>query len=331
MTDSDAAMLANCNFERILSSIRNSGLNYTAHVSPFSATISLRKTIIKDKTGAYITPAWQFNSCANSDLQSEISSLEDKLKNLRLKYEESLSDKANEIENNNLLRKMIKQRDNIIDDLIVENIKAEKAANQDIIRRTRFSEENTFHVKEHHMEVEARKQEMQYFMTKHQELEEKFYDLLEKYESPKVNFSSAEPTSSIKCLEDPIISSRDNSPNTSEASSLCTIGYDCYVAPYKEESLNPTYVSCKSHPEIMTEEEVFSNSGLNRMQPSLVSHWSAVIQFPNSTVLSLPSFRAHYVSQGKATLSNDEDFQESLWQKLEEQYQEERRNGCKQS
>ena len=75
----------------------------------------------------------------------------------------------------------------------------------------------------------------------------------------------------------------------------------------------------------MTEEEVFSNSGLNRMQLSLVTHWSAVIQFPNSTILSLPSFRAHYVSWGKATLSNDEDFQESLWQKLEEQYQEERR------
>ena len=91
---------------------------------------------------------------------------------------------------------------------------------------------------------------MQYFATKHQELEEKFCDLLEKYESPKVNFSSAEPISSIKCLEDPIISFRDNSPNTSEASSSCIIGYVCYVVPYKEESLNTTFVSCTSHPKL---------------------------------------------------------------------------------
>ena len=97
-TDSDAAMLANNNFESILSSVRDSCLNYSIHISPFSATISLRKTIAKDKTGAYITPR-QCKS-ENSDLERKVSLLEEKLKNLDMKYEEALSAREVEFEKN---------------------------------------------------------------------------------------------------------------------------------------------------------------------------------------------------------------------------------------
>ena len=123
-TDSDAAMLANNNFESILSSVRDSCLNYSIHISPFSATISLRKTIAKDKTGAYITPR-QCKS-ENSDLVRKVSLLEDKLTNLDMKYEEALSARESEFEKNTFLQKEIKQRDNIIADLIEKNIEAEK-------------------------------------------------------------------------------------------------------------------------------------------------------------------------------------------------------------
>ena len=89
LTDSDLAMVANAEFENILRSIRNSCLNYNLQVSPFSAIISLRKTMIKDKVGAYISP--RHCEDISPDLRRENTVLEDKLNSFRRKYEELIS------------------------------------------------------------------------------------------------------------------------------------------------------------------------------------------------------------------------------------------------
>ena len=116
-TDSDLTMLAKNNFESVLSSVRNSCLNYSIHVSPFSATISLKKTIVKDRNGACIIPPL---ICENksSDLRDDKAALEDEICSLRIKYKELLSAYASSNDNITSLQNSIIDRDNIISDLI---------------------------------------------------------------------------------------------------------------------------------------------------------------------------------------------------------------------
>ena len=124
MTDSDLTMLANNNFESVLSSVRNSCLNYNIQVSPFSATISLKKSIVRDRTGACIIPP---HISESSDAQNDKAVLADELRSLRIKYEELLSAYALTTNNVTLLQNSIKDRDIIIGDLM-----AEKKADQKV-------------------------------------------------------------------------------------------------------------------------------------------------------------------------------------------------------
>merc|ERR1712106_1196651 len=49
-------MLAERTFANILHQIQASNLNFHLQISPFSALISLKKTLVKDKSGALILP-----------------------------------------------------------------------------------------------------------------------------------------------------------------------------------------------------------------------------------------------------------------------------------
>ena len=52
-------MLADQTFKNIIDGIQNSNLNFQLQVSPFSAFISLKKSLVKDKSGSYLQPASQ--------------------------------------------------------------------------------------------------------------------------------------------------------------------------------------------------------------------------------------------------------------------------------
>ena len=43
-------------FDKILDDVKTSNLNFCLQLSPFSATISLKKTLVKDKAGLYLYP-----------------------------------------------------------------------------------------------------------------------------------------------------------------------------------------------------------------------------------------------------------------------------------
>ena len=126
LTDSDLTMLANNNFESVLSSVRNSCLNYSIHQSPFSATISLKKTIVKDRTGACIIPP---HICENksSNLLNDKAILEDEICSLHIKYEELLSAYESTKDKITLLQNSIRDRDSIISDLNAKNRADQKA------------------------------------------------------------------------------------------------------------------------------------------------------------------------------------------------------------
>ena len=305
LTDSDLAMVANAEFENILRSIRNSCLNYHLQVSPFSATISLRKTVVKDKAGAYIIP----RHCEDISLQRENTVLEDKLNSLRRKYEELLSSYSTANENITLLQNSIKDRDNIIIDLMSTNKEERKVVETLELelseKAARFQEEKHLILTEHQKEVNEWNQDFSKCMSSHRRLEEKYQKL-----SPKFEPSTDHVQPYIEHLPHP--SSTSIQEEFSEASMRCN-ETNCYALNCLSGS-DSGCANCKGFCRNLAEEDLFS---------SFTSHSIALSDPPTSNFSCITSLRSHLV--GPITPKGD------LFSRLEAQYQEERKNGCKQS
>ena len=68
LINSDATMVANQSFYNVLNHVQNSHLNYQVHFSPFSTIISLKKSLVKDKSGRPILPS-SFSFAPNEDTE----------------------------------------------------------------------------------------------------------------------------------------------------------------------------------------------------------------------------------------------------------------------
>ena len=55
-SDMNHAMLASTMFYKILDQIKSSNLNFQLSLSPFSAQISLKKSLVKDRSGSFLLP-----------------------------------------------------------------------------------------------------------------------------------------------------------------------------------------------------------------------------------------------------------------------------------
>ena len=55
-SDFDYTMLASNAFDYLLNQIRSSNLNFHLQMSPFSAIVSIKKSLIKDKSGLPLLP-----------------------------------------------------------------------------------------------------------------------------------------------------------------------------------------------------------------------------------------------------------------------------------
>ena len=93
----NSAMLASRSFENILHMIKTSNLNYFLQLSPFAAQISLKKSLIRDKSGfPFAQPVSTFlDSTSNvTDLLNKNRALESKLSSLQNDYEAAIDDCA---------------------------------------------------------------------------------------------------------------------------------------------------------------------------------------------------------------------------------------------
>ena len=80
--DSDVTMLATDSFSKIMQQIQNSSLNYQLKLTPFSATVSIKKSLIKDRSGKPILPtSTKMSCCTSSDFSSSDDSKCSKLRN----------------------------------------------------------------------------------------------------------------------------------------------------------------------------------------------------------------------------------------------------------
>ena len=80
--DSELTMVTNNAFNNVLQCIQNSCLNYRIQLSPFSAVISLKKSLVKDKSGTPTLP----NEEMKNGLDMEIVHWKRKYEDLVIKY-----------------------------------------------------------------------------------------------------------------------------------------------------------------------------------------------------------------------------------------------------
>ena len=82
--NSDMNMFASKTFDNILNSIKDSNLNFHLQLSPFSAIISLKKSLVCDKLGTPLLPSHQIYD--NKDLIARNQQLEAEMMKLETKY-----------------------------------------------------------------------------------------------------------------------------------------------------------------------------------------------------------------------------------------------------
>ena len=56
-SDFNPAMAASAMFDSIINQVRSSNLNFQMQMTPFSATIVIKKTLIKDTSGVHVIPS----------------------------------------------------------------------------------------------------------------------------------------------------------------------------------------------------------------------------------------------------------------------------------
>ena len=96
-SDRNPTMVAKRKFDIILEQIQTSNLNFQLQVSPFSAFISLKKTLVKDKFGVPFIPPEAVSLSTGNDsdiavLVAKNNKLEREYESLRQNYEDAIDD-----------------------------------------------------------------------------------------------------------------------------------------------------------------------------------------------------------------------------------------------
>ena len=99
-------MLASNAFTSIINQIRMSNLNYQLQLSPFSAYISLKQSLIKERSGApRLPPAPETQVSRDTSLESVVAALVEKNLQLERKLEEvqaAYTDAVDKLQENNI-------------------------------------------------------------------------------------------------------------------------------------------------------------------------------------------------------------------------------------
>ena len=195
--DSELKMVAHKLFDQTLQEIKNSGLNFQLQLSPFSAVISLKKSLVRDTAGLPILPYThsrrQFlDDKAVNDLIYKNSKLEKDIADLQEKCKTLLVDHREAYEKIEILENDLKTRDIEVDELQTRTRMAQDSAvkvNKALHHcRSSFAEEKGLLLSEHKLEVKKWKKELGEATRKHLKLEKQFYSLFENEDIKSSNF-----------------------------------------------------------------------------------------------------------------------------------------------
>ena len=91
-SDFNPTMVANKTYNRILEQVRATNLNFDLQISPFSALISLKKSLVKDRSGTPILPQIPPSSLSHTSEPAKNLKLEPDIVSLRKDYINCLED-----------------------------------------------------------------------------------------------------------------------------------------------------------------------------------------------------------------------------------------------
>ena len=177
-------MTAKLAFENLLSQVQSSNLNFRIDLSPFSATIFLKKSFVKNQHGIHVhhppNPAMEVH---RDDQKVKITELELENNSLQEKLESAAREKLSYNERIDDLQKEIKQKQEIIDGLYVANkdLRDESKLMERELYNTRF--ELTKHSEEAKKDIEKNEEEK----TKNQRLKNLVEELKGKLEAAQIN------------------------------------------------------------------------------------------------------------------------------------------------
>ena len=305
-------MLANKHFESVLSSVRNSCLNYSIQVSPFSATISLRKSIVKDRTGSYIVAPPTFEE-KNCNLRNEKAALVAEISSLHSKHEELLSNYASTNETIIFLQNSIKDRDDMIQDLLASK-KADRKVTEDLQaelfnNKAEFQEKMFCISEKHNNEVILWKEGLDQVINNHRMLETKYCDLSE------ICKTSTESPQIIEYV--PLLKCHDHLRSTSVKDEVQDTRIDEDYTQDCCSGLDPAF--CVD----LEKEVVVEKAPLSFVSLYIASAEPTQSSFP--CIVSLIPHVVRILDPGRLPLAN-----QIIWRNLEARYQEERKT-CKQS
>ena len=341
-SDTNVTMLATKSFDHILEQIQTSCLNYQIQVSPFSAFISLKKSLIKDRSGKPRLPFKNKSASEhiealldkNHELDRKLTILGNEhsklihdyteacktietLQNLKqeVKIATASSEYVRGLESELcLLKEALKCRDDEILELQIANKNAKEASNKlnEVLgqNRVKFEKEKSFLAKEHRGELKALKKELGEERRERVKLDKKLENLFNEKENKELTHQKKKKKKTVQNpskteFSRPII-------NKSETfCSICSDPIENYQPEYFcGEKYNPACDACKSNDSSWCPNDPFSSFPSACQPASLVSHWllrpqKTLPQNPSS-IHSLVSHCVKLPNPGDSFLSMEE-------------------------
>ena len=169
--NSDVTMAASKKFDSIIHQIEKSGLNFRLEVTPYSAFISLKKSLVKDKSGSPIFPLHtvgselgSVSSKSEDSLLLKIESLEAQLRKADDRYEDMSKKFTAASESIYILRESLTDREETIKNLQLYNESSNMAAahmNKSLVENLRKVEKEKFErIEEYDGQIKAWNREL---------------------------------------------------------------------------------------------------------------------------------------------------------------------------
>ena len=359
-SDIDVTMFEDKTFNYILDTIQKCHLNFQLQVSPYSAVISLKKSVLRDKFGNPVWPTAPYHQQAslktiesllkkNEKLENNLQQMETVYNELVEKYNSacySLSaldslhkDNALLIEDTRVKNEMLKnlsdinkvlEKDISHQDSTIKNLQnacdiSQKVSNK--LNKQLNEDRKTFRdtkaniIKAHRCEVKELKKEIRQGTS-----------------GKKTKVKKQKKPATISDVE---IQMLDQGSMTldqyEEHCSICSLPIDDYVPDYfMGEKFNPCCLKCNLNADEHYGEDPFASFPDLGLPPSLVNHWIPPNVNSPCSVCLISSIKSHYIqllNPGDSFMSMDEvlaEFREFRRELFEEQRRAFRED-CKQS
>ena len=166
--NSDDTMVASNVFDSIIYQIQQSSLNFHLQVSPFSAVISLKKSLATDKLGIPLVncsfKSEAYHRCHSSDVKSSALTLEAELHSAKQKIANVTDELIVALETISILEKKLSDRDEMVKTLEISNKCAKAVAdklNSNLVeQRSKFEKEIAYIILNYRHEVKMWKKEL---------------------------------------------------------------------------------------------------------------------------------------------------------------------------